>query len=43
LSENTDKWDPGKRFSLDIASCEVIGPEKKVSLDDAIQDAKKKV
>jgi len=43
LSENRDKWDPGKRFSLDIDSCEVFGPEKKVSLDDAIQDAKTKV
>lgn len=43
LSVDKNEWAPGKRFSLEITSCEVFGPEKKVSLEDAIQGAKTKV
>jgi hypothetical protein len=43
ISEKADEWDPGKRFSLDMKSCEIVGPEKKVSLDIAIKETRQKV
>lgn len=45
ISENADSWDPGKRFGLKIAACEIIVPEanKRVSIEDAVKAAKKKV
>ena len=43
ISEKADQWDPGKRFSIELKFCEIIGPEKKITLDDAIKDAKKTV
>jgi hypothetical protein len=41
ISENVDKWDPGKRFSIKIGS--IHGPEIKTTLDAAVKEAKKKV
>jgi predicted signal transduction protein with EAL and GGDEF domain len=43
ISENAEKWDPGKRFSLKISSCAIHGPEIKTTLDAAVKEAKKKV
>ena len=43
ISANADEWDPNKRFSVDMKSCEIVGPEKKVSLDIAIKETREKV
>ena len=43
ISEDKSKWDPGKRFAMEIKSCEIVPEATKVSLDAAIKDAKKKV
>ena len=41
ISEDKNKWDPGKKFSMEIKSCKIIPPDKKVTLDQALRDAKK--
>lgn len=43
ISVNADEWDQSKRFGVDIKSCEIVGPEKKVSLDIAIKETREKV
>jgi len=41
FSDNSDYWDKGKRFSVEISSCEIETKQKGVSLDDALAAAKK--
>jgi hypothetical protein len=36
-------YEQRSRIELILTSCRIVGPEKKVSLEDAIQAAKKKV
>jgi len=43
LRDTSDDWDPGKSFGLLITSCQIIGPGKKVTVDDAMKSAQKKV
>jgi len=43
ISDKNDQWDKGKRFSIELESFKIVPPEKKVTLDDAIKDAQKKV
>jgi len=40
FSDNASQWDQGKRFSVEISSCEVETKQKGVSLDDALEAAK---
>lgn len=32
-------WEKGKGFSIEIASCEITGPAKVVTIDDAVKAA----
>jgi len=45
VSDKADEWDPGKRFTVQIKTCEIIVPEanKKVSIEDAVKAVQKKV
>ena len=43
ISENADQWDPGKNLRVKISKCDIHGPEKKVTLDDAIVKSKTKL
>jgi len=43
MSDKPDSWDKGKRFEMEIKSCQIVPKATKVSLDDALQDAKKKI
>ena len=36
------EWNPGKRIEMELKSCEIIGKEKKITLEDAIKASKKK-
>lgn len=38
-----DIWDTSKSFNIHLTTCEIIGPEKKVTLSDAVESAKTKV
>jgi len=40
---NADDFERGSRIELAVTSCEIVGPEKRVTLEDAIQAAKKTV
>ncbi len=42
-SDKSDRWDMAKKFSIELKFCQIVPPEKKVSLDDAVKDAKKTV
>jgi len=37
------QWDPGKNLRVKISKCDIHGPEKKVTLDDAISKSKTKL
>lgn len=43
IEENADQWDPGKNLRVKISKCDIHGPEKKVTLDDAIVKSKTKL
>lgn len=43
IEENIEEWNPGKHLTLNIGSCDIYGPEKKISLDDAVKSAKMKL
>ena len=43
ISDKSDQWDKGKRFSIELKSFQIVPPEKKVTLDDAIKSARKTV
>ena len=43
LANKPDIWDKGKRIGGRILSCEITAPDKKKSLGDALQKAKKTV
>ena len=43
LRDTSDDWDPGKSFGLLMTSCKIQGPGKKVSVDDAVKSAQRKV
>ena len=35
----TSSWEKGKGFEIEISSCEISGPPKVISIDDAIKSA----
>ena len=43
ISDKSDRWDMAKRFSIELTSCQIVPPEKKVTLDDAVKAARKSV
>jgi len=43
ISDKSDNWDKGKKFSIELKSFQIVPPEKKVTLDDAIKNARKTV
>jgi len=43
MSDKPDSWDKGKRFEMDIKSCEIVPKATKVTLENALKDAEKKV
>ncbi len=42
IEDNAEDWDPGKHLKLEVKSCEIVGPEKKVSIDEAVKSAQQK-
>jgi len=45
VQDKADRWDPGKRFTVEVTSCEIVTPEsnRKVSISDALKAARKRV
>jgi len=45
VEDNADRWDPSKRFTIHLTSCEILTPDanKKVSIEDAIKSSEKRV
>ena len=43
VSDSAEEWSPGKRMTLHISKCRITGPEKKMSLDDAIKASARRV
>ena len=43
LRDRADDWDSGKHICMEPSSVKIYGPDKKVTMEDAIEKAKKKV
>lgn len=41
--DNSEIWDLGKSFRMNLSSCRIEGPGVKVSLNDAVKSARRKV
>ena len=43
IRDRSEQWDSGKHICMEPSSVKIYGPDKKVTMDDAIEKAKKKV
>ena len=45
VQDRAEQWDPCKRFTVEVTSCEIVTPEsnRKVSISDALKAARKRV
>jgi len=43
IADNAEDWNPGKRMTIRITKGRIQGPEKKISIDDALKDSVGKV
>ena len=37
ISDSAEEWSPGKRMTIHVSGCKITGPEKKVSMDEALK------
>lgn len=43
FQDGDEPWDPGKSFHMELSSVQITGPRTKVTLDDAMKKAERRV
>ena len=43
ISDSVEEWSPGKRMTIRMDRCKIKGPDKEMSIDDALEAALDKV